>query len=69
MLDRRSVYEVRAEVISRLTVVSLSWCQATIWDQQPVFYIFQGNYLYIVAFSFYFGAPPLSRGWICNLQL
>jgi hypothetical protein len=43
---------------------NLSWCQAPIWEQRPIFPFFL---LYWQLQASCRGAPSLTRGWICNL--
>lgn len=48
-------------------LVSLFWCQTTIWDQQSIFLLFPIDYLRHMLVSYY-GAPSLTREDIFNLH-
>jgi hypothetical protein len=47
---------------------SLSWCQATISDPRPILSFFSMELIFRELLVSYYGAPYLTRAWICNLQ-
>jgi hypothetical protein len=47
---------------------SLSWCQAPIWDQRPIF-IFLSLIISRQLWVCWWGAPSLTRGRVCSFQL
>jgi hypothetical protein len=45
----------------------LSWYQATIWDQRPIFFFSSVEFVFSSCGFFpYYGAPLLTRGWNCH---
>jgi hypothetical protein len=44
---------------------SLSWCQGPIWDPRSIFFLLEISFRQLRIF--YFVAPSLTRGLVCNL--